>query len=216
MIEGAPLQKLLIVGAGGSGREVAWLARDVHGEQIGLMFVVESRYLDTNTVNGVPVIAFDSLSRDRSHYIVAVGDIVTRRRLVAECEARKLTAVTLVHPAVARSNLVDIGIGSIVCAGAIITTNVRIGRHVHINIGCTLSHDVMLGDFATLSPGVHISGHVHVGEGVLIGTGANIINGKSGTPLVIGDGAVIAAGACVIRDVEAGATVAGVPALSKP
>jgi acetyltransferase-like isoleucine patch superfamily enzyme len=95
------------------------------------------------------------------------------------------------------------------------TTNVRVGSHVHVNVGCTLSHDVVLGDFATLSPGVHVSGHVHVEDGVFLGTGANIINGIAGRPLIIGRGAIVAAGACVTGPVEAGALVAGVPAIRK-
>jgi acetyltransferase-like isoleucine patch superfamily enzyme len=88
-------------------------------------------------------------------------------------------------------------------------------RHVHINIGCTVSHDSRIDDFATLSPGSHISGHVHVGPDVFIGTGACIINGSEDEPLTIGAGAVVAAGACVTRPVEAGTMVAGVPAVTK-
>ena len=94
-------------------------------------------------------------------------------------------------------------------------TNVSIGAHAHINIGCTVSHDVAIGEFSTLSPGVHVSGHVQIGRDVFIGTGASIINGRAGNPLVIGDGAVVAAGACVTQPVEAGALVAGVPAIRK-
>ena len=91
-------------------------------------------------------------------------------------------------------------------------TGIKLARHVHINIACTISHDVTIGEFSTLSPGVHVSGHVRIGKSVFIGTGANIINGSASQPLVIGDGAIVAAGACVTRDVEPGSMVAGVPA----
>ncbi len=109
----------------------------------------------------------------------------------------------------------EIAAGSVICAGSILTTNVAIGEHVHVNVGCTISHDVFIGDFSTLSPGVHVSGHVHIGRDVFIGTGANIINGSANGPIVIGDGAVIAAGACVTKSVEPGALMAGVPAVRK-
>jgi acetyltransferase-like isoleucine patch superfamily enzyme len=71
---------------------------------------------------------------------------------------------------------------------------------------------VVLGDFTTLSPGVHISGWVHVGARVYIGTGAVIINGTAESPLRIGDGAIIGAGACVTKSVESLTTVVGIPA----
>ena len=207
--------KLLIVGAGGSGREVAWLAREVYGEGIELTFAVEREHLTENHVEGIPVMVMDALPYGTEHYVVAIGDVVARRRIANDCEALGLVPTTLVHPSVLRSVNIEIGAGSIVCAGVILTTNVRVGRHAHINIGCTLSHDVVLEDFATLSPGVHLSGHVHAEEDVFIGTGANVINGTAASPLVLGRRSVVAAGACVTHSVVAGAMVAGVPAIRK-
>ena len=104
------------------------------------------------------------------------------------------------------------GEGVVICAGNILTTNIRVGRHVHINLACTISHDVVLGDFVTVAPGAHISGRVHVGDRAYIGTGACIINGESDAPIVIGEDAMVGAAACVTRDVAAGTTVVGVPA----
>src|SRR5262249_16640349 len=63
-----------------------------------------------------------------------------------------------------------------------------------------------------LAPGVHVSGWVTIGARAYVGTGATIINGHRGAPLTIGDDAVIGAGACVTKSVEAGTTVVGVPA----
>lgn len=209
-------RKLLIIGAGGSGREVAWLARDVLGAEVDLIFGVEPEWIIAPTIDDVPVVSFDNLShRDATHYVIAIGDIPTRRRLAAVCDSLGLHPITLIHPGVVHSSRVEVGPGSIVCAGAIITTNIRIGCHVHINIGCTLSHDVSIGDFSTLSPGVRLSGHVHVADGVFIGTGANTINGTIACPLEIGSGATVAAGACVTRPVPPGAMVAGIPAIRK-
>src|SRR5205807_9396595 len=120
-----------------------------------------------------------------------------RKMAAASCESAGLASTTIVHPRVEASGFVGLATGTVICAGTILTTNVRIGQHVHINIGCTISHDVVIGNFSTLSPGVHVSGHVQIGHGVFIGTGANIINGSSNNPLVIADAAVVAAGACV-------------------
>ena len=104
------------------------------------------------------------------------------------------------------------GRGIVICAGNILTTDITIGAHVQINLGCTIGHDVELHDYATLAPGVHVSGYVTIGRRVYIGTGATIINGSAERRLVIHDDAVVGAGACVTRSVADGLTVVGVPA----
>ena len=123
--------------------------------------------------------------------------------------------MAFLEPDVHMSRTVEVGEGTIICAGSILTVNIVIGRSVHINLDCTVGHDVVIEDFATIAPGTHISGNVTIKRGAHIGTGANIINGTPDRPLVIGEGAVVGAGACVIRDVPAFTTVVGVPARPK-
>jgi acetyltransferase-like isoleucine patch superfamily enzyme len=100
----------------------------------------------------------------------------------------------------------------VVCAGSILTTDIAVGNHVQINLDCTIGHDVELDDYATLAPGVHVSGYVSIGRRAYIGTGATIINGTADRRLTIACDAVVGAGACVTRSVESGVTVVGVPA----
>lgn len=208
--------RLYIFGAGGSGREIAWLAEQSWGQKIDLVFLVDLDAYLCAAVNGVPVrLVADVVAGVRDRFVVAVGDATLRRKAVASCVLAGLRPATLIHPRAEMSTHVDVGGGSVVCAGAIVTTNAVIGHHVHLNVGCTVSHDVRIGDYATLSPGVHVSGHVEIGSDAFIGTGANIINGRSGAPLIIGEGAVIAAGACITRSVEPRALMAGVPAVRK-
>jgi len=207
---------LYVFGAGGSGREVAWLAQQCWLGRVDVIHLVDRPEYLSGSVNGHPVhLVQDAVASPASRFIVAVGDSALRRQAVAACEAVGLQATHVVHPRVEASVFLDVAPGVLIGAGTVLTTNIRIERHVHINIGCTVSHDVVIGEFATLSPGVHVSGTVHIGRDVFIGTGANIINGRSGAPLVIGDGAVIAAGACVTMAVDAGAMMAGVPAVRK-
>jgi serine acetyltransferase len=87
-----------------------------------------------------------------------------------------------------------------------------LGKHVQINLDCTIGHDVIMGDYTTLAPGVHVSGWVRFGQKIYVGTGAVIINGTQKKPIVIGDNAVIGAGAVVTEDIPPGITVVGVPA----
>lgn len=208
--------RLYIFGAGGFGREIAWLAEQSWERKIDLVFLVDQRAYLSAPVNEVPVrLVTDLVVGEGDRFVVAVGDAALRRKAVASCMEAGLRPVALIHPRVEMSIRVEIGEGSVICAGTIVTTNVVVGRHVHVNLDCTIGHDVRLDDYSTLSPGVHVSGHVEIGSDVFIGTGANIINGRSGAPLIIGDGAVIAAGACITRSVEPRALMAGVPAVRK-
>lgn len=211
-----PMRSLSIFGAGGHGREVAWLAQQLGWKPPALRFLVSLAELSGVEVDGMDVSLLDRQvsATAEDGYVVAIGNPHDRERCSALCEDAGFSAATLIHPQVLMGR-VDVGAGSVVCGGTVITTNVVIGAHVHINIGCTVSHDVKIDDFATLSPGVHIAGRVHLGKRVFIGAGSVVIDGKPGEPLVIGDDAIIAAGSCVTRSVEAGAMVAGVPAERK-
>lgn len=208
---------LVIYGAGGFAREVAWLASQCTEAGCAARvrcFVDDTVGPDAPPVNGIPVLG---LEEARARYpdagmVVAVGDPRLRSRLAARAEAIGFRFRTLVHPRVEMSPLVELGEGSIVCAGSIITTNIVIGRHVHVNLDCTIGHDVEIGDYATLSPGVHVSGRVHIHDHAMVGTGVTIVDGKPGAPVVIGRCAVIGAAACVTKSIPPGVTAVGIPA----
>lgn len=207
--------RLYVVGAGGFGREVAWLASEI-SEQISIRFVVDSSGYLCEPINGVSVELITEISyQSTTLFVVAVGDPQVRCNLAEKMKNLGFTATNLIHPTVQMSKHVSLGKGVIIAAGNILTTNIYLGDHTHINLACTIGHNVTIGSYTTLSPGVHVSGNVQIGQGVFIGTGAVIINGTVDKPLIIGNGAVIAAGACITKSVEAGAMMAGVPALRK-
>jgi sugar O-acyltransferase (sialic acid O-acetyltransferase NeuD family) len=207
---------LFVFGAGGFGREVAWLARDVLGEAHPVTFLVDRpEYVVPRLDDSEGWLLGEQTFDVDSRCVIAVGDPAGRESVSLRCAAAGLSPYTLVHPRAEMSKRVQIGDGTVVCAGVIITTSVVIGRHVHVNLATTIGHDVVVGDFTTIAPGVNVSGNVHIGRGVYLGTGATIINGSAESPLVIGDGSVVAAGACVIRDVSPHSLVAGVPAIQK-
>jgi sugar O-acyltransferase (sialic acid O-acetyltransferase NeuD family) len=207
------IRALYLFGAGGHGRELAWLAREVLPDATLAFLVDDDARFSREPVNGFPVHAISELpSLPPGGFVAAVGDSALRRTAAASLVASGLVPVSLVHPRAELSPNVRIAPGAVVCAGTVLTDDVEIGAHSHVNIGCTLSHDVRLGEFVTVSPGVHLAGNVVVEDGAFLGVGANVINGSSGSPLVIGAGSVVAAGAAVIRSVDPGAIVGGVPA----
>lgn len=206
--------RLYVLGAGGHGREIAWLARRCWRDNVEIVHLVDDPKYFPPGQHNIGLLG-TTPADTQSRFVVAVGDAAARRRLAIACEQRGLRAATLVHPMVEASPSVTLAEGAVVCAGSVLTTDVRIGRHAHVNISCTISHDVEIGDFATISPGVHIAGYVSIGSDVFVGIGASIVNGRPGHTLKIGEAAVIAAGACVTGDVPPGAMVAGVPAVRK-
>src|ERR1019366_9479032 len=211
------MSEILVYGAGGFAREVAWLVQKCSSEAkpitIGCL-IDDSHIPPGKHLNGIPVLSLAEarLCHPQAQVVAAIGTPAARVEVIRRAEQAGFHCATLIHPSVEMSEWVEIGDGSIICAGIIITTNIRIGRHVHVNLDCTIGHDAVLGDFTTLAPGVHISGWVHIGARVYIGTGAVIINGTAESPLRIGDDAIIGAGACVTKSVESSTTVVGVPA----
>ena len=205
-------RSIAVYGAGGFGREVAWLAQEC-GYRVCCLIEDEPANRGAS-LNGFPILSLDeAVSRFPSATVApAIGRPATRAIVAGRASSRGFAFATLVHPRTEKSEWVALGAGVIICAGTILTTNIVVGDHVHLNIGCTIGHDVELGDYATLAPGVHVSGAVKIGRSVFIGTGAVIINGTRDEPLTIGDGAVVGAGACVTRSVPAATTVVGVPA----
>ena len=119
----------------------------------------------------------------------------------------RLCYATLVHPRAYVSPYATVGPGVFVGAGSVIAAGAVLGPHVFVNRCVNVGHDTVVHEYGRLQPGSSIGGHVTIHAGVTIGIGANIIE-----ELVIGTGAVVAAGATVITDVAPLTMVAGVPA----
>lgn len=210
-------QQFVVIGAGGFGREVLDLIDDaildtrIEGpdrfEVIGVLAdpAPNMEKLDPYKVEylGTPSRLHDM--PESVGYVIAIGSPSAKRRIDAEFRHRP--SPVLVHPSVHSAREIEWGPGTIVCANASITNHIRLGRHVHVNLNCTIGHDAVLGDYVTLSPLVGISGNVTIEDGAFFGTGATVNPG-----LTIGRDAVIGASAGVIRDIPAGVTAVGVPA----
>lgn len=205
-------KSVAIYGGGGMAREVAWLAQSLDYQVV--CFIDDDETLWSSFLNGIPVMSIDE-ALERFPTVSVVGGIGSpriRENTMAKALAAGFDTTSLIHPNVEHSDTVEIGEGAVICAGNILTVNIRLGHHVQVNLDCTIGHDVILGDYTTLAPGVHVSGWVHMGKRVYIGTGANIINGTKDKPLVISDDVVVGAGACVTKSLPAGVTAVGVPA----
>lgn len=205
------MKDIVIIGAGGFGREVAWLIEDINeiDKQWNILGFVDDNESDLGkNINGYNVLGDKTWLYDKQVYVVnAVADPKTRKQIMEKLSHTDNMYPTLIHPNVIYSNKVEFGEGCIVGAGNILTVDIVIGNHVIINIDSTIGHDAIIADYSTILPGVNISGHVHLEECSMIGTGTAIIQGLS-----IGKNSIIGAGSVVTKNIPANCTAVGAPA----
>lgn len=208
------MKDLLIIGASGFGREVAWLVERINKQNKTwnlLGFIDDNAENHGNVVNGYPVLGGCEKIAEYSDVSVvcAVGAAKTREVIINKVQkiAPNAEFAVLIDPKVEMSELVEIGEGSIVCAGTILTVNITLGKHVIVNLDCTIGHDAVLHDYVTLYPSVNVSGCTDLGYGCELGTGCQIIQGKT-----VGEHSIVGAGAVIVKDIPEKCTAVGSPA----
>lgn len=208
------MKNLYIVGAGGLGREVLWLVKRINEVSPAWKvagFIDDNSELWGSKQNECLVLGgcnYFEKFKEKVWIVIAIGSAKVRNTIIKKLEKNEhICFATLIDPSVIRSERVNIGAGSIICTGTIVTVDVNIGKHVIINPSCTIGHDVVINDCVTLYPNVNVSGNVIVSEEVELGVGTQIIQGK-----VIGRKSIIGAGAVVIKDIPECCTAVGIPA----
>jgi sugar O-acyltransferase (sialic acid O-acetyltransferase NeuD family) len=212
------VDKLIILGAGGFAREVAWLVSKINNAGAvkiwNIVGFLETTKSDIGRVlNGIPIISSDVAKKylPDLYAVVAIGNPKTRQQVALEAREMGCKFTTLIHPKIDYDeHTVTIGPGSIVCAGNILTVNIRIGEHVIVNLDCTIGHDTIIEDYVTMSPGCHLSGHTTIRRGAFLGSGVVTVEGHE-----IGANSIIGAGACVTNDIPPNVIAVGVPARPK-
>ena len=203
------LTPLVIIGAGGFGREVFDLVGDINSNAPTFRFI---GYLDDGSVRTdlldrlrVPFLGPTSrLSEIDARFVIGIGAAEPRRRIDAlACSWGRIPAI-LTHPTATIGSDVEIGDGVVIAAGARLTTHIHLGRHAHLNLNCTVGHDVVVEAYATLYGGVHLGGGCIIEEGATLGSGSVILPNVR-----VGQGAIIGAGAVVVSDVRPDTTVVG-------
>ena len=207
-------RRVAIVGCGGFGREAYAIAMVLQSRCAGRRVVgfvdddpsVENVRL-VKRLGSTVIGPISTLANGGMAAVVAVGSPAARRSIVMSLGDADLEWAVLVHPDSSVGPDVRLAEGTIIAPGARLSTNIEIGRHVHVDQNVTVGHDCRLADFARLNPQACISGNVVVEQGASVGASATVLPG-----LRIGPEATVGAGAVVVRDVPARAVVKGVPA----
>ena len=200
-------EPLIIVGAGGHGRETAF-AYLLDAPSPSFLGFLDDRAVGA-TPEGWPVLGAIANAGNHMHarFHVAVNDPRIRRAIVGRLRALGVGRfATIVHPDVRIHPSVHLGEGCAVLGGCQLTVNAHIGGHCILNRSAQVSHDCVIGDYCSLNPAACIAGQVSVGDGCELGSGSLVRQGTR-----IGAGATIGMGAVIVKEVAPLAVVVGNP-----
>lgn len=205
------LKDLIIIGAGGVGRETALIVEEINNEskEWNLLGFVDDYKEIGEDINGYKVLGGNEYinNYDKEVYIIcAIANYKIKKSIIKKIKNSNVKFANIIHPSVKLNRTVDIGHGCIIYQNSIITANIKIGNHVIVSPRCGIGHDSILNDYCSLLWNVNVSGNVVLEEGVTMGSGSTIIQGKK-----VGSGSFIGAGAVVIEDIEKDSVAVGVP-----
>lgn len=205
------MKKIVIVGAGGFGLEVAWVIERINGvkatfELVG--FCDDAPGKQSGALGGYPLLGrLDGVVEklEATGFFCAIGNNHVRQEVLAQGRRLGLEPVSILDPEAVIAADVEIGKGSYVGIRSVVSVGTTLGEGVLVNHQVCVGHDVKVGDFAQLCPGVCVSGGCEIGEGALLGTLAGTIPLKR-----VGAWATVGAGVMALRDVAEGVTLARV------
>ncbi|SHF10513.1 sugar O-acyltransferase, sialic acid O-acetyltransferase NeuD family [Marinitoga hydrogenitolerans DSM 16785] len=207
------MRNLLILGAGGHGKVVADIARQMNFWE-NISFLDDDENKIGKYINNYKVIGklndYIQLKNKYDYAFVAIGNNRIRLKWVEILKTKEYKIPIIKHNSTVIGFDVNIGIGTVVMPGVVINTKTKIGMGSIINTSSSIDHDCYIDDGVHISPGVVLGGNVFINKGSWIGLGAKIINN-----ITIGKNSIVAAGAVVINDVPDNVMVVGVPAKIK-
>lgn len=204
------MKDIVILGAGGLAREVAWLLEENNSISLEwniMGFISEEKGMNLR----YPILGNDEWLKNYHREINAVcciGNNSLRKKIISKyAGCSHIRFPNIISKKATLSDEIILGQGIIICAYTFVSLNVNIGDFTVINLRCGIGHDVKINEYVTINPGANISGNVTIGAESTIGVGACIIQGLS-----IGPDTTVGAGSSVLSDIKGHCTVLGVPA----
>ncbi|MBP1763634.1 MAG: transferase [Firmicutes bacterium] len=204
---------ILIIGAGGMGRDVMD-AVEKNGTYRIDGFIDDTIPVGSD-ISGYKILGtiadLAKIAKDIDKGIIAIGDNWQRGKVARKIKNASKTFhfVNVIHPSACIARNAQIGDGAILLAESIVSSNAIMGKHTLLHIGSMLGHDSKLGNYGCMLPGSKVGGNVRIGEYSSIGIGATLIHG-----ITIGNHSFIGAGAIVISNIPSNVVAYGVPAIA--
>lgn len=208
------MTSIIIVGAGGLGREVYQWAQDCIGA--GAAWQIRG-FVDDNdsALAGAKTDAHilgrpdDYPAHADDRLLIALGDVRHRKAMAQRLSGSRFA--TLVHPSANVASTASVGEGSLICPFALVGPDAQLGKHVLLNFYSSAAHDAKIGDYSVLCPYATVNGHAQLDDEVFLGTHATVAPGRR-----VGSDSKVNANSVVMRDVAKGSYVVGVPGRALP
>jgi sugar O-acyltransferase (sialic acid O-acetyltransferase NeuD family) len=207
------MKKIVIIGSSGHAKVVIDII-----EKQGLFSIVG--LIDTYRKVGEKTLGYTIMGKEEDLHslnstydiegcILAIGDNWLRKSILDKLNSMTVDIefITAIHPSAQIGKNVNIGIGSVVMAGAIINCDTNIGKFNIINTKASIGHDCHFGDFVSIAPNATIGGNVRIGNFSAISMSATLIHS-----ITVGEHSVIGAGSVVLQNIDNFKIVFGVPA----
>ena len=195
------MKRIALIGAGGHAKVIVDLINELN------IYKIVGFYDDDITAklyNITNLGKINNIDSSIENFIIGIGNDKIRKKIFEN--NKNLKWVTLIHPSAIVSKNVTIDSGTVVCAGSIIQTDVKIGKQCIINTGCSIDHECVINDFCSICPKATLCGQVQIGTLSFIGANSTIIQ-----CLNIGNNCIIGAGSVIIKNVEDNKKVVGNP-----
>ena len=206
------MKHLVIIGAGGMGRQVLSFAKSCNG--YGKEYDIKG-FLDDNphAMEGFPdyppvLGTVDGYQVEKDDvFFNSIGDVQNKKKCINKILDKGGEFITLIHPTAQVSPDTKIGKGCMLSSFVGVGVETAIGDFCLIQSKAIIGHDVHVGDFARIDCNVVLIAGVDVGNDVCIHTSA-VVNHD----VKLGDGSTVGAMSFVIKNVKPGQTVFGNPA----
>lgn len=201
---------VIVVGAGGFGREVYQWARaslDRSRFRLSGFLTRQPSELEGYDV-GCPVLGNEDTYaiRDDDYFLVGIGRIEIRKRVVTQLKTRGARFLSLIHPTAILAPTAKLGEGVVLCPFVTVSDHVTVGDFSLLNLYASCGHDASIGKYCTLSPYAIATGFAVLDDEVFVGSNATV------APSVkVGKRVTVSANTAVLRNVPDGQWVVGVP-----
>ena len=206
------MQEVLVVGAGGLGREVFHLAQNCvgYGSSFKIVGFIDDNPTALNRYEGYPPIVgifSELMNATGKSLFIAIGNNGARRRAAEALVSRNHSFITLVHSTARIAGSLRCGQGCLIGPLVSVGAEATLGAFVLLQTGVIVGHDVSVASYCRLDNYAVLVAKSTVGEGANVHSAA-VVNGS----VTIGDSATVGAASFVVRTVRAGSTVLGNPA----
>jgi len=207
------MKQLIIVGAGGFGREVysyALYVQAVRKDWEILGFIDDNLEALSGYTRRPPIIGkiCDYQPKDEEIFTLGLGLPTSQKlALVKNLQEKGAQFISLIHPYAGINVFATVGRGCVIAPWASLSSDVNIEDFVVINAYASVGHDSVIEEGCTIGPYASIAGNVRIERGVSIGIHACVLPGVE-----IKEFATVGAGSVVVKSVKPHTTVMGVPA----